>query len=55
MRTLTRGWPIDGGDGLDDALKLGDMLTVGPDELSWICAFYMRIGNQLATAHHALS
>lgn len=51
MQSLTPGWPIDGRDGLDAALQIGERLTVSPAELSWICAFYVRIGNELAAAN----
>ncbi len=52
-RTLTLGWPTDGEDsGADVVLTLGECLAIGPAELAWVCAFYTRIGNDLAQGPH---
>jgi len=46
-RTLTLGWPGDMPDGGARVLQIGEHLSLGPADLAWICAFYVRIGDSL--------
>lgn len=46
-RLLTMGWPADGLNGAAAALAMGDRVHVDQADLTWICAFYVRIGGSL--------
>lgn len=46
-QTLTLGWPSETPEGGSRVLRIGERLSVSQADLSWICAFYVRIGDSL--------
>lgn len=49
-QALTLIWPTGTGGGAGAMIRIGELLSVGPAQLFWVGALYIRIGNDLMAA-----